>query len=142
MSELLAFLTKNPVLSLLLLGTLIAWVGWELRQLGRKYKMISAQRLVEIQNREKALIIDLNDNNEFLKRHIDGAVNVPLADLTAEHKFLKGDKDRQVVVYDHAGIKAEAAALKLITAGFKQVSVLDGGLESWLRENFPTVKGR
>ncbi len=142
MSDFFTFLSANPVLSLLLLGTLVAWTGWELKQLRRKHKVIAPQRLVELLNRERAYVIDLNENNHFLKHHIDGAVNIPLIDFSPSHKALKADKTQAVVVYDATGMKAEGVAEQLAAAGFTSLFVLDGGLDNWQRERFPTVKGR
>jgi rhodanese-related sulfurtransferase len=142
MSDFFTFLSANPVLSLLLLGTLVAWTGWELKQLRRKHQVIAPQRLVELLNRERAYVIDLNENNQYLKHHIDGAINIPLGDFSPSHKSIKAEKTQAIVVYDAAGLKAESVAEQLAAAGFTTLFVLDGGLDNWQRERFPTVKGR
>jgi rhodanese-related sulfurtransferase len=142
MNELLDVFKNNPILSLLLLGTLSAWIVWEVRQLRRGFSVLNANQLVEWINRKDAKVLDLADNNDFLKQHIAGAVNVPLADFSSDHKAVKSAADVPVVVYDRSGLRADSAAAKLVKAGFKQVAMLDGGLDAWLRESLPTVKGR
>ena len=142
MSEFLTFLTKNPLMTTALLGTVIAWIFWELKQLRRGYVALNPNQLVEWINRKDARVIDLTDNNDFLKAHIGGAVNIPLADFSAAHKAVHSAQDKPVVVYDRSGLKSDSAAAKLVAAGFKQVGLLSGGLDAWLRESLPTAKGK
>jgi rhodanese-related sulfurtransferase len=142
MNEFVDVLKNNPLLSLMLFGTLAAWIVWEVKQMRRGFAVINANQLVEWINRKDAKLLDLADNNDFLKQHIAGAVNVPLADFSSEHKSLKSVGEVPVVVYDRSGLKADAAAAQLVKAGFKQVAMLDGGLDAWLRESLPTAKGR
>jgi rhodanese-related sulfurtransferase len=142
MSEFMAFLAKNPLLTAALLGTAAAWVIWELKQLRRGFIALSPNQLVEWINRKDARVVDLADNNDFLKMHIGGAVNIPLSDFSATHKAIHSAQDKPVVVYDRSGVKADGAAVKLVAAGFKQVGLLSGGLDAWLRESLPTAKGK
>jgi rhodanese-related sulfurtransferase len=142
MNEILNVLKSNPVLSLMFFGTMAAWLMWEIKQMRRGFAAINANQLVEWINRKDARVIDLSENNDFLKQHIAGALNVPLSDFSSDHKALKSAANQPVVVYDRSGLRADAAAAKLVQAGFKQVAMLDGGLDAWLRESFPTAKGR
>ncbi len=142
MSEFLTFLAKNPLLSAALLGTAMAWIFWELKQLRRGFFALNPNQLVEWINRKDARVFDLTDNNDFLKMHINGAVNIPLADFSALHKSVQSALDKPVVVYDRKGLKSDGAAAKLVAAGFKQVGLLSGGLDAWLRESLPTAKGK
>jgi rhodanese-related sulfurtransferase len=142
MSEFIAFLSKNPLITAALLGTVIAWIIWEFKQLRRGFVALNPGQLVEWMNRKDARVVDLADNNDFLKMHINGAVNMPLADFSAKHKSFNSALDHPVVIYDRSGSKAEGVAVTLVAAGFKQVALLDGGLDAWLRESLPIVKGR
>ena len=142
MSEFITFLAKNPLLTTALVGTAIAWIIWELKRLRRGFVALNPNQLVEWINRKDARVFDMNDNNDFLKMHIGGAVNIPIADFSASHKSLHSAQDKPVVVYDRSGVKADGAALKLVAAGFKQVGLLSGGLDAWLRESLPTAKGK
>ena len=142
MSEFINFLAKNPLLTAALLGTAIAWIFWELKQLRRGFIALSPNQLVEWINRKDARVIDLTENNDFLKAHIGGAVNIPLADFSATHRAVQSTHDKPVVVYCRTGVRSESAAAKLVAAGFKQVGSLSGGLDAWLRESLPTVKGK
>lgn len=142
MSEFLNFLFSNPLLSATFLGVLVAWIYWEIQQLRRGFLVISPAQLVEWMNRKEARVIDLAENNDYLKAHIDGASNIPSSDFSPTHKNLKCAPDRPLVVYDRNGVGAERVAATLVRAGFTQVAVLSGGLDAWIRDSLPTAKGR
>jgi len=142
MSDFINFLAKNPLLTAALVGTVIAWIFWELKQMRRGFVALNPNQLVEWINRKDARVIDLTENNDFLKAHIAGAVNIPLADFSATHKAVQSAQDKPVVVYCRSGVRSDSAAAKLVAAGFKQVGLLSGGLDAWLRESLPTAKGK
>lgn len=142
MSEFLNFLLNNPLLSASLLGVLAAWIFWEIQQLRRGFVVLSPAQTVEWINRKQARVIDLAENNDFLKAHIDGASNIPSSDFSPTHKNLKCAPDRPLVIYDRNGVGAERVAATLVRAGFSQVAVLGGGIEAWQRDSLPTAKGR
>ena len=47
-----------------------------------------------------------------------------------------------MVVVCAAGITATGVASRLVKAGFKQVSVLDGGIGAWQQASLPLAKGK
>jgi rhodanese-related sulfurtransferase len=142
MTDLFAFFAQNFLLSAAFFGTLIAWGFYEVSLLRRGFRMLSPQQLVMLINRENPHLIDLASNNEFLKAHIAGAVNMPLPDFSPQHKALAGDKTRHVVLYDRNGTAATAVAQKMQRAGFEKLAVLDGGLDAWVQDQLPCAKGR
>ena len=74
---------------------------------------------------------------EYATRHIDGAVNLSVADLKdhlAEvEKLTGGDKKKPIVVYCQAGGRAGRAKGILVDAGYEQVTNL-GGIGDWDRQ--------
>jgi len=141
MSELMAFAARSPALSLAFVGIICGWAFWEISRLRRGFRGLNNNEVSHWINRKDALIIDLSANNEFLKGHIPGAVNLAASELaTADSKSLK--KDRPVVVYDRDGREAERAAAALKRMGFSEVAFLDGGFDGWVRESLPIAKGR
>ena len=73
---------------------------------------------------------DTNEANNVGR--IKNAVNIPLSTLNSQMPNLVKDKLRSVLVYDLYTKDAEEAALQLSRAGFKNVSVLFEGLNSFL----------
>lgn len=78
------------------------------------------------------LIIDVRGASEYAAGHIEGAINIPLGQLT--RKLAQIPKDRQVVTYcnmHHRGeSRGERAAAQLRERGY-QASTLDGGYPAW-----------
>jgi rhodanese-related sulfurtransferase len=141
MSELFAFAARHPGLSLAFVVISIAWLAWEVNLRRRGFRGLNNNELSHWMNRKDAIVIDLSSNNDFLKGHIPGALNIASSELApANHASLK--KDRPVVLYDRSGREAERACAQLKKQGFAEVGFLEGGLDGWLRESLPVVKGR
>lgn len=64
-----------------------------------------------------AQLVDVRTADEFAAGHIDGAVNIPLADLATRMGEI--DSTRPVVVYCASGSRADAAATQLCAAGYR-----------------------
>lgn len=78
------------------------------------------------------LIIDVRGASEYTAGHIEGAINIPLGQLT--RKLSQIPRDRQVITYcnmHHRGeSRGERAAAQLRERGY-QASTLDGGYPAW-----------
>ena len=57
-------------------------------------------------------------------------------------KLLAKAKETPVVLVCAVGVTASATAQKLVKAGFKKVSVLDGGIGAWTGASLPLAKGK
>ena len=100
---------------------------------------ITPQEAVMLINREKALVVDVCETAEFAQGHINGARNIPLAQL-AEGKGLPGKKQQAVVVVCASGARASRAAAQLKAQGYENVRVLGGGMNAWRTANLPVNK--
>ena len=74
-------------------------------------------------------LIDVRNPGEVAGGMIDGAVNIPLAQLAERSSEL--DQDRPVVVYCAGGWRSSVAASLLRHQGFGDVSDLLGGYGAW-----------
>jgi len=63
--------------------------------------------------------------------HVTGAVNFPLNDFESRIGELDTYKSRAVLLYDRFGSGTPRAGQILVTRGFRDVSVLDGGLKAY-----------
>lgn len=79
----------------------------------------------------KANIIDVSSSDKFKERHIEGATNIQLEDLTSVLDTL--DKDQEYHVVCRMGIKSKEATALLEQAGFK-VHDIEGGMNEWTGE--------
>ncbi|WP_338556367.1 rhodanese-like domain-containing protein [Paenibacillus sp. KS-LC4] len=78
-------------------------------------------------------LIDVRESHEFKGRHIAGAVNIPLSQLS--QRLDEIPQDRQVYLYCQSGMRSKQAAKLLSRSGYSQLAHLRGGIMSW---NGPT----
>ena len=85
-----------------------------------------------------AILVDVREPNEYAREHILGARLVPLAGVDV-HDF---DRERAggkaVVFHCQTGRRTAANAARLIATGFKEVYVLEGGLNGWREAGLPS----
>jgi CRP-like cAMP-binding protein/rhodanese-related sulfurtransferase len=99
-----------------------------------------AEAREEVQQGE-ATLLDAMPENFFKKRHIKGAVNMPLSlfDIVYMMTFDEADKDRKIIVYGSSISKFYDLELanKLILRGHGNVKILEGGLPGWEEKGYP-----
>lgn len=140
--ELLAFLGRNQMLSLVLAALTVAIIANEISRLLRGFKALRPAELTVLMNRENALVVDLRPSADYTKGHIPGSKNVQMSQFDPESKQLAPAKALPVVLVCKTGSTASDAARRLKKAGFENVYVLDGGIGGWLQADLPLVKGR
>lgn len=86
-----------------------------------------------IDSGESFLLIDVRTQDEYIKGHISGAVNIPLADIDKQIGKLSLAKDREIVtVCDNEGCnRSDQATSKLIGLGFTDVRSYSAGIHEW-----------
>jgi len=107
---------------LAVLGVFI--VLYFLRSLG-KLPPAEAKRLVS----EGALLVDVRTPSEFREEHVDGALNIPLQELSDRLSEL-GEKSTVLVLYCRSGARSGSARRLLQGHGFTSVHDL-GAMGRW-----------
>ncbi len=84
-------------------------------------------------------ILDVRSLDEYRGElgHISGSVNIPLADLPATLSRLEPYRDKGIVIVCRTDRRSAKAAEVLASAGFREIEVLEGGMELWNRLGFP-----
>ena len=141
-SDLLAFASAHPYLSLALAALTLALVFTEVAGLFRGFKGLGPAQLTALVNRDNALVVDLRPQADFEKGHIPGSKNVQMSQFDPENKQLAAARALPVVLVCKSGQTASSAAGRLHKAGFERVYVLDGGIGGWQQAALPLVKGR
>jgi len=102
-----------------------------------KYTSIGPQEFQkELQNDDKALLIDVREFFEYKKKRIDHAVNIPSSgNLNISADTLK--KDCSLFLYCTTGFRSKRAAKHFGEKGFVKVYSLDGGINAWKKQGLP-----
>ena len=98
---------------------------------GTGYKTITeneAAPLIE----NNAVIIDVRTGGEFASGYIDGAINIPVNNISSINGSV--DKDTVIILYCASGMRSTEAAKTLVDLGYTNVYNLDGGLINWSGE--------
>ena len=138
MEQLFEFIGNHPLLVGAFLLILALFVRNELVRGGRA---VTPQELVNLVNRDGAVVVDVRDKNEFSEGHIVGAINVPHTALANRLAELEKYKERPLVLACKMGQHAGASGTVLRKAGFQNVSRLKGGVAEWRNQSLPVVKG-
>jgi sulfate permease, SulP family len=86
---------------------------------------------------EQPVIIDVREPREYKRSHIAEAQSVPLSTLLRNGLVLSGD--RPLVVVCQAGRRSRRAASILKSMGYKDVAILEGGMQAWESAGFLTA---
>ena len=138
MQHLFEFIGNHPVLVGTFALLLVLFIRNETRRGGQN---VSPQQLVNLVNRDGAIVVDVRDPKEFAAGHIVSAVNIPQAALAGRLAELAKYKDKPVAIVCKMGQHSGAAGTLLRKAGFQQVMRLSGGMMEWRNQNLPVVKG-
>jgi adenylyltransferase/sulfurtransferase len=105
-----------------------AGAGWD----------ISAPQLAErMQHGNHLRLLDVREPHELEISHIDGATLIPLGQLAARLSEL--DSADEMVVFCKGGTRSARALELLVSAGFRKVKNLKGGINSWAKEVDPSL---
>ena len=138
MEQLFEFIGNHYILAGIFAVLMGLFVRNELQRGGRA---VTVQQLVDLINREGAVVLDVRDKNEFGEGHIVDALNIPHAAVASRIGELERHKVKPVVVACKMGQHAGAVGTVLRKAGFENVARLRGGITEWRSQNLPVVKG-
>lgn len=101
---------------------------------------LAAASVVQLINREKAVLIDVCGPDEYAAGHAGGSKNVPLDELEARLPTVVKNKAVPVVMVCASGGRAARAAVIARKLGYEKAQVLAGGLKSWKEAGLPVEK--
>jgi adenylyltransferase/sulfurtransferase len=83
------------------------------------------------------ILLDVREPFECELARIEGANLIPLGELPARWEEL--DREKEIFVFCHSGMRSSRAAELLRAAGFAKVANVAGGIDAWSQEIDPTV---
>jgi len=106
------------------------------------YDTIDREKLEDKLREEEVKLIEVLEPEEYERKHIKGAINVPLAEIGKEVKS-KFDNESEIVVYcaDKSCGASPKAAEKLDRLGFENVYDYEGGKKDWKEAGNPMESG-
>lgn len=83
------------------------------------------------------VLLDVREPHELEISRLAGAVNIPLGALAS--RLAELDSARELVVFCKAGTRSARALELLLSAGFRKVRHLKGGINAWARDVDPRL---
>lgn len=82
-----------------------------------------------------SVVLDVRSPSEWKGGHIEGAVHIPLGDLSAKAQTLP--QEATIITVCGSGYRSSIAASLLAQMHFAHVSSMDGGMTAWMRQKLP-----
>ncbi|MDM0076807.1 rhodanese-like domain-containing protein [Variovorax sp. J2P1-59] len=132
------FIVDNWMLILIALssGGMLAWPMVR----GANAGSLTAQGAVQLINRERAVVVDVREPEEFAAGHVTGAKNVPLGQLEQKLATTVKNKSLPLLLVCATGARAQRAVATAKKLGYEQAQAVAGGLKSWKDANLPVEK--
>jgi hydroxyacylglutathione hydrolase len=91
----------------------------------------------ELAGADPPLLLDIRNPREWLTKHIDGSVNIPLNHL--QERIAEIPRDRRIAVHCAGGYRSSIAAGILQQYGITHLIEMAGGLAAWDAAKLPVV---
>lgn len=135
-----AFLQQGLIaLALIAAAMFLPRLVTRLRQPSAVGRVDAASMKQRLDRGESQTILDVRGADEYRGElgHIPSSINVPLGDLPAALPRLETPRDKHIVVVCRTDKRSAKAAELLANAGYREIKVLEGGMEQWNRLGFP-----
>ena len=93
---------------------------------------ISDSDLIEMQEIDY-ILLDVRTSDEFSSGYIKNAINLDFYSETFQNDILSIDKNLPIVLYCRTNNRSTKTANILKENGFKEISVLEGGITDWVK---------
>lgn len=134
------FVRQNWILFVALVVIIAMILADPIRKRVAGIHALGVNQLTRLMSDEKVVIVDVSDDAEYKRGHINESIHVPLKDLESKIDSLKKHKEHKIVIACATGTRSGKAAGVLRKAGFTDVATLRDGIQGWSRENMPLVK--
>ena len=101
---------------------------------------LTAGEAVQLINREKAVVVDVSEADEYAAGHIVGARNIPVSELEQRLPGVVKNKTVPLILVCASGARAKRALGVAKGLGYDRAVVLGGGLKAWRDANLPLEK--
>ena len=135
---------KNLLISLLILWKVSLYGQETLEEVLNKYNhkkvpYIAVAELKSLQQKNKVVILDSRELDEFKVSHIEGAILVGYNHFRLSSLPDSIDKKTPIVVYCTLGVRSEVIANQLVESGYTDVKNLYGGISEWKNKDYIVI---
>ena len=102
--------------------------------------MQTSELLQRIESSSAPVIIDPRSEMEFKRGHIPGAINAPVRKILQNMAHLPKDRNLEMVIGCMHGQRAMIAKWLLGLYGYRNMALLEGWLEGWIKAGLPLEK--
>lgn len=102
-----------------------------------RYEISVTELAEQLKNGHKVKLLDVREPHELQVSAIQGAQLIPLGQLAARLSEL--DSADELVVFCRTGARSGRAVELMLSAGFRKVKNLKGGINAWAREIDPNL---
>jgi UPF0176 protein len=104
----------------------------------QKGKYVDAEKMNEMLNEGNTVVIDMRNHYEYEVGHFENAIEVP-SDTFREQlpmaiDMMKGNEEKNIIMYCTGGIRCEKASAFMLHKGFKNVFHLEGGIINYAQQ--------
>jgi adenylyltransferase/sulfurtransferase len=104
---------------------------------GKNWDISATELALRLKAGEKLRLIDVREPHELAISSLPGEENIPLGQLAARLPEL--DSAQELVLFCKTGARSTRALELLVSAGFRKVKNLQGGINAWARDVDPTL---
>ncbi len=129
------FIAENWILLLVAFAS-GAMLVWPLLRKSGGADAVSPNEAVRLINREKGVMVDVSEPDEYAAGHAAGARNVPVGQLE-KPKELPSNKTLPILLMCPTGARAGRSAAILRKAGYDKAVAVAGGTAAWREAGLP-----
>jgi adenylyltransferase/sulfurtransferase len=104
---------------------------------GKNWDISATDLALRLKNGEKIRLIDVREPHELAISSLPGEENIPLGQLAGRLSEL--DSAQELVLFCKTGSRSTRALELLVSAGFRKVMNLQGGINAWARDVDPKL---
>ncbi len=103
-------------------------------------KVTPADVKAAIDKKEKAIILDVRDPDEYKAGHLPGAIHVSRGKLEFTVWDKITDKEAKIYVYCLTAARSALATKTLNEMGYKNAVLMDAHFEEWVKAGYPVER--
>ena len=103
-------------------------------------KEISAKEAFNLIKNNNLILLDTRTQEEYRQAHLKNSILIDLTNPEFMKKITSLNKDKNYLLYCHTGGRSMYVMQVMTSLGYKNISHIQGGIESWESQGLPIEK--